>query len=85
MMRYLLTDEFGEDVISILENIDCTEYYVGMAAVSYTHLSEKAYHKELPVCVYKLVKVLLTEGRKQKRYELARTNITSVSVSYTHL
>ena len=31
MMRYLLTDEFGEDVISILENIDCTEYYVGMA------------------------------------------------------
>ena len=31
MMRYLLTDDFGEDVISILENIDCTEYYVGMA------------------------------------------------------
>lgn len=31
MMRYLLTDEFGEDVISILENIDCSEYYVGMA------------------------------------------------------
>ena len=31
MMRYLLTDEFGEDVISIWENIDCTEYYVSMA------------------------------------------------------
>ena len=31
MMRYLLTDEFGEDVISILEKIDCTENYVGMA------------------------------------------------------